>query len=232
MKNLILALAVMFNFGACAADDGILIPSCDSDVKIAVDRMARIEDRQERESYCRTYLDLAEKLMKRAREHDIPLKKSRYFILARGCFKVVKGWDREGVAAVNGIVPEGYRPPDDMRSAADRGIALCNNGLAGLLRLPGIEPGGNAEDIIAGLRSKAGDGKKRASESYLEAAKYYEGLLRDCDGPDRAEYGQAAMMCYLIVSEIDPDPKVSNVAWAGYKRCGAYTASLRTGRAM
>ncbi|MFA5335727.1 MAG: hypothetical protein WC324_02280 [Candidatus Omnitrophota bacterium] len=235
MKNLVLALAVMLSFGACAADDGIFIPNCDSDVKIAVDRISRIEDGQERESNCQTYLDLAEKLMKRAKEHDIPLKKSRYFILARGCFEVVKGCGRGGITccpARAGAEAEGYSPPEDMKTLAEKGIALCNGGLAGQLRLPGIEPGGNAENIIAGLRSKTGDSKKQVIKSYLEAAKYYEGLSKACDGPDRAEYGTAAMSCYLIVSEVDPDPKASNEAWAGYKRCGAYTASCRPGKAM
>ncbi|MFA5164830.1 MAG: hypothetical protein WC481_04640 [Candidatus Omnitrophota bacterium] len=234
MKSFVLAFAAMLSFGACAADDGIFMPNCDPDVKIAVGRISRIEDRQERESCCRAYLDLAEKLMKRAKEHDIPLKKSRYFILARGCFEVVKGCASEGIAcrARAGAEAEGYSPPEGMETLAEKGIALCNGGLAGQLRLPGIEPGGSAEGIIAGLRSKTGDEKKQASRNYLEAAKYYEGLSKACDGPDRAEYGQAAMMCYLIVSEIDPDPKVSGKAWAGYKRCGAYTASLRAGRAM
>ncbi|MFA6355765.1 MAG: hypothetical protein WCY23_01500 [Candidatus Omnitrophota bacterium] len=217
MRDLVLALAVMLSFGACAADDGIFIPNCDSDVKIVVDRISRIEDRQERESSCRTYLDLAEKLMKRAKEHDIPLKRSKYFVLARGCFEVVKGCDHEGITCP---------------ALAEKGIAACNGGLAGQLELPGIEPGGNAEDIITGLRSKTGDSKKKIIKSYLEAAKYYEGLSKACDGPDRAEYGSVAMSCYLIVSEADPDPKASNEAWAGYKRCGAYTASCRPGKAM
>ena len=216
MRILVLAFAAMLSFGACAADDGIFIPNCDSDVKAAVDRIIRIEDRQERESCCRAYLDLAEKLMKRANEHDIPLKKSRYFNQAKGCFAVV----------------EGYSPPEDMKTTAEKGIAQCDAGIEGLLALPGIEPGKGAEGIIAELRSKTCDGRRQASKSYLEAAGYYEGLLKACDGPDRAEYGQAAMMCYLIASEIDPDPKVSGKAWAGYKRCGAYTASLRAGRAM
>ncbi|MDD5270591.1 MAG: hypothetical protein PHE80_05300 [Candidatus Omnitrophica bacterium] len=216
MKKLVLAFAVMLCSAACAADDSMLIPNCDSDVKAAIDKINRIEDKQERESCCREYLELAKKLMKRANEHDIPLKKYRYFIQAKGCFAVA----------------EGYSPPEDTRAPVEDGKALCDAGMSGLLALPGIEPGRGAEQIIAELRSKKAEDGKQASKRYLEAAKYYEVLSKACDGPDRAEYAQAAMMCYLIVSEIEPDPKASGEAWAGYKRCGAYTASLRAGRAM
>ena len=235
MKNLVLALAVMLSFGACAADDGISIPNCDSDVKIVVDRINRIEGRQERESNCRTYLDLAEKLVKRAKEHDIPLKRSKYFVLARGCFEVVKRCDYDGMAAAApkaGMEAEGYRSPEDIKAIAENGIDSCNAGLSGQLRLPGIEPDESAERIAAELRERPDNARREASGRYLEAARYYEKLSRDSAGPDCAEYGAAAMSCYLIVSEIAPDARVSNEAWAGYKRCGAYTASYCPGRAM
>lgn len=234
MKAFILAFAVMLSFGACASGEGIFIPNCYPDVRIAADRIIRIEDRQARESCCREYLDLAEKLMKRANEHDIPLKKCKYFIQAKGCFEVVRICVLEGVAppARDGFGAEGYSAPGDTRTPVEKGIALCEAGMAGLLTLPGIEPGKGAEGIIAELRSKKDGARRQASNSYLEAAEYYEGLSRACDGPDSAEYSQAAMMCYLIASEIEPDPKVSGKAWAGYKRCGAYTASLGPGRAM